>query len=475
MRTATLLLLALATTTAAACGEVPGFIDASTGDDDSIDASTVDAEPQPSPVNVITHTRCCTDAPGRKAGVQVFVVHPDGSLGDTATTDGNGEASVDILPGSSVTAFYDRAPGGSLFTFVGVQPGDTLTFGERYSIGGAQTQTAVVTVTWPAQAGTSYYYVAGPCGTFYVGNVTSYADTIYDTCGAGPTDYFILAIDNTGAVTRYGTIASVAHTTQTVNLASFQAAGSFSLDVTGLPPEITGTYLNLYSYAGARFLSGYGTYVTPSGGRAVATTGLPGTAVQTIFTSINLYRDGNFGSQTFTETFAGASAHTLANPRPLPWLSSVIYSPVTQQALWLQAGNEPYDAALLSMYWSRGGGGSAVVAGGSGEYYDWRLLLPPGVTDVKFPEVPAALRSRIPTSDDSVDVYVELRESSSVDSYRDVFALPEWDQYALGTYAEGELRPLLRASYSGGGKRAVRESSLPRHGLPHQVEPPRHR
>ena len=60
----------------AACGEVSSFVDASTGGDDTVDASTApDAAPDAiaaGTVNVTTYTRCCTTAGIQAGGYQVF-------------------------------------------------------------------------------------------------------------------------------------------------------------------------------------------------------------------------------------------------------------------------------------------------------------------------------------------------------------------------------------------------------------------
>jgi hypothetical protein len=478
MRTSYLLVAMLTVATGAACGEVSGFIDAAPGDDDTIDASTVDAEPELGAVNVITRARCCTPPAGPLGGIAIFVVHPDGTLGDTATTDGNGEATVDVVPGSSVTAVYERDPGASLTTYAGVEPGDTITFGsDTFVDSSTQTQIATVTINWPLQVGINYFYVAGACGTYYVnGTSTTYNEAIYNTCPAGPTTYYLLAFDSNGIIVRYGEVPNVPHTTGTVSVPSFQATSNYTFNATGIPPEIDYTYMTADGYLNDRYLGGYGLSQTPTNGNASLTVGLPTSEVDSVITTIQFDRPGNFSAQYHTERTAGATPRNYANPRMLPWLSQLIVSIVTGELLWLEAGDEPYDATLVQLYWSRGSGGSAAVWGGVGsEYYDWTLLLPPNTRHVVLPPAPASVQPYLPTIDDDVDVYVQLSDSAGIDSYRDVVALPEWQIYNLGPY--GMTWPLFRQSNvygdSSGGGGKVR--LLPRHGLPNQLQPPRHR
>jgi hypothetical protein len=91
-------------------------VEAST--DAPIDAS---ADASPSPVVVVVG-----GAQGYEAGVSVVFDDPTGAMLSTATTDATGRAARVVPAGSSVTVAAGSPTAPALFTFLSVQPGDTI-------------------------------------------------------------------------------------------------------------------------------------------------------------------------------------------------------------------------------------------------------------------------------------------------------------------------------------------------------------
>jgi len=86
-------------------------------------------------VSAATFVRHGVLAPGTPiGGITIDVVQADGTGAQTALTDPDGHLTLhDVRPGAIVSATYPAAqfilP---VTTFVGVQPGDQLTFGDGY-------------------------------------------------------------------------------------------------------------------------------------------------------------------------------------------------------------------------------------------------------------------------------------------------------------------------------------------------------
>src|SRR5690349_2452189 len=148
---------ALAAVLCAACGGGGGTNDnpdAPHANPDAIppDASAPDAVAVGS-IQVQTETRCCDVPPGSPAsGVTIYVIAPDGTLASTTVTDALGSVTIDgVVAGSAVMAVYPPTAVNPVMatTFLAVEPGDTLVFGERYPAPVDFTTGGHFTVTFP--------------------------------------------------------------------------------------------------------------------------------------------------------------------------------------------------------------------------------------------------------------------------------------------------------------------------------------
>jgi hypothetical protein len=435
----------------AACGGVENRLpDGEPGDDAPPDAPPVGA------VTVTTYNRCCDDPGGLTAGVDVFVIEPDGSLGDRKTTSGTGMVTLEGVPaGSSVTALYPQV-GSSIdrVTVVAVEPGDNLVFGEtvRDEIG----VNGVMSVTVPEYPGAYYYALNSPCGggSMYAptttGNLYFYADS-----GCDPDD---IDIQVTVVSPSYFPMASAYLDNISfadggnVAVSSWVTSPTLQLRATDVPSEVD--YVELYVESafsnGSTYYGGYrnGVYGSPTDGMFASSltwvSGGPGS-----IGSLSMYRPGDVGEQEFYGRFTGTASYT-ASPTPLPWLGEAYVSAVGREVAFAKLGDEPYDAAVLQSYWYD----NDPVFGKGGTNHSWVVIIPPGVTEFTWANAPAAIAGFLPTTFDNLSGNLMLVDFPNADGYDGLRAL---DETAI-TCPECALRTgvvesgLIGVAYGRGGK-----------------------
>lgn len=419
----------------AACGEVAGSPDAA-GDDDEIDASTIDADPSGT-AEITTLTRCCNAVPDApEAGVRVIVTLPDGTIGDSVLTDANGEASVTVLPGSTVTAIYIDPNGtgaNQLVSYTGVEPGDTLTFGEKFNA--ASTTLGSMTASWPTVAGATGYRVFTPCGSSSVSApTTSVMFTESDSCHVQPMDLLFVANDAAGPI-RWGLAPNVTFSPGgSTNLITWQAMNSITLSVVDMPSDVTQVEFGASAVLNNRTTFSASISGTPSGGMLSGTqpwtTG--GDAVQTQA----FFGRETFGIQQVIERIASTSTTaTLDGSNLLPWLSTATASGATREVTWETEGTVSGDGMVVFLRWPQ-----SMMFGGSSQH-EWILVAAPSAAPFALPnlgpdgadfDVPAAAT---PTVNGGV---LDLGADDGYDDYR---ARPEWEVTLEddGIFASGRI------------------------------------
>ena len=420
--------------TAAACGKVNTFTDAGTADASQIDAlAEVDARNEGT-VTVTTHPRCCTGSDTDLVpDIPVFVVQPDGTLGDSGVTDQNGEIVLEnVQQGAAVTAVYDV--GGTqtdyrITTVVGVKPGDSLVFGDRFDAQPSGTQTTW-TVQWtPANAypiSNAYY---GPCGgTINYTFGTPFSSSTFpqwDSCQTTTADLIYVVGNYYYDPTGYKLLRGAAFAdNQTTNFgATDSVPGTFSFDFTGLPPGITEMNINVHSYLGDVALPDVGVYQQVTSDSVSGTTKV--IPIDGVMAQARFYRGGNLGTHTWFDRGPADLSAFSGSPPDIPWISGTYVSGATHTAGWMQVGTNPYDAAVARFHWERDL--PALVEGGEGGdiEFDWTVLLPPGVNAYAWDDVPTELEPWVPGDFDDVRTFVQLYDVESIDGYDAVRALPE--------------------------------------------------
>ena len=125
--------------------------------------------------------------------VELISTLPNGTVLATGKTDASGNATIKVYPGGMVTAVYRHISpdmGADMYTFVGVEPGDKLDFGQKVLSAGAATTIGTQTYTWPASpnGAVSVYRVQTSCNSTAVSapTTTSPAMAEFSTCNKNP-------------------------------------------------------------------------------------------------------------------------------------------------------------------------------------------------------------------------------------------------------------------------------------------------
>lgn len=362
-----------------------------------------------------------------KAGILVVAINADGQVAGTATTDAQGKASLTIREGASVSAIYpqDNYNDNLVTTYVGVKPNDNLTFGDGYfdqQVANPVTGTGQLTIDWTAFSGAAKggnFYVTTPCG----GTTTTLQTYTVDLAScpeAATAPVLIIAMDQ-GLYTASAYRAAATFTSgSTVTFAdadfTAQPANGYRVSMAGLDPVVTALQLRgnavfpIGSYGDSRYFS-------PVEATNEASLNVPITA-PSMYGWADLSRNGNYGQQTYYKK--GASPVAITPSASMPWVAdtAILNATPPYRLLWLETGSA-YDAAVFSVNWSRNDGKTTT-------YYNWDLILPPGVADFRLGTPPTQITDLLPTATDNVSHDLTLVDLSSAASYDAARALPEW-------------------------------------------------
>jgi hypothetical protein len=458
--------LVLAAASLAACkGRDSTFTDAATGDDDPIDATAEpDAADESGPITVTTFNHYCFDPPnGRLGSVDIVVIGPDGS--DTYRTDANGDLTVDVLPGSSVTAVYPLSPCNehNITTFAGVAPGDALVFGTDQNFG-SPTQSGTMTITWPAQGGIDSFQIYDDCyGAGAAGTATSAVITQYTNCSTPTTEVLVVGYTS-GTPAIYAVLDDLPFVADgSAAITAFQTASLTNLDMTGIPASVGNAELSVSPLTGSSYGGTIYAYGAPDAG-AITGSGVwtpgPDDAYLRAW-----FQGATYGQQYIHERVAPTAPFALADPALLPWVDAFIADITTGTLSWTESGTGTPDGTMLTLYWYRGT--PPALWGVGGQSYYWTLILPHGAPSVTLPPLPGALSDRAPTTDDSVSGDVTLIESSAAGA-GGLRELPEWESYCADCRDLGAAtypRVTISQAQSGGKLAAPPRRSADRHHL----------
>jgi hypothetical protein len=362
----------------------------------------------------------------RVGNIDIISMFPDNMVLAMAKTDAGGSATIKVYPGGTVTAVYRHTVdmGADLITWVGVKPGDTLMFGSRqFSTSGQPNPSlGTQTFTWPALAGATEFDVFTSCsGAFAPGTATSIVETEFTTCHQDPMDVVYLAFGANG-LTNFGFRSNVTFVNGgTVALGGWSALQTGSINITGLPSEISslsGTFNTILD--SNKTLSFGGSYNgTPTGGAFSATFPWHSTGERTVG-SVVLTRTG-FASIRVLDSFSSNTlTQTVAAPALTPWVQgSVTSSSALKMASWfvVPEASSVYDGQLLRVTWSH-------LISGTFHPHQWNFILPPGQTSISYPALPSQFSDAMPLPEDSTNATLRVFDISSVTSYDMVRTMP---------------------------------------------------
>jgi hypothetical protein len=393
------------------------------GPDAAID-SNIDAD-LTAPLTVITLARFQNTVPDGMpvANIEIIALRPDGSQSDDVKTDTTGMAQVKVYPGGSVTALYPHPsdPGADLTTYMGVKPGDTITFGQQvYPT--MSTTLGNFTLTWPNVAVGEDYSVITSCYYCSTGTGLGCTVTEYNTCHQEPMDILYLGYSPSVGAYTYSAFASAVPFTSggSKSLNAWSAMGTGSMAITGIPSEVTNVYAANYDFVGndIAFSTGYssapsnGQYTTPSYAWPSAGQGTRNSE------QVQLTRPGPYTTMAINETSMGNTPTYTLNISALPpWLTTnYTVSGPAQMATWYAIGEGPTNGTALRVYWSHPNGAN----------YTWSFLVPPKVNAITFPKLPANIEMNAPALDDNLNiVYLRIFNIPELASYDDVRKVPE--------------------------------------------------
>jgi len=471
--------------TAAACGKVKPFNDAGGGGDDTIDADTSPDSGPPGDVTVTTRNHCggyffaCTETPRTLVGgIDVFVIQPDGTLGDSGQTDGNGAITLtDVQPGAGVTAVYptDGGEGYDIVTIIGVEPGDDLELGEVWTTQGVCCTSGTMTANWTAQTGVGIngYTVYHPYTNNGIGGEASSTMglSLYSPYMPPTGDFQIIGYDIDGYPVRTNVVRNATYNFgQTVTFTGTWATPSlFTATVSGIPDDVETVYLGANS-----LLDNLRDYNSPYS----FSDSFPGDATVTwthpfpndtdgTLVGASMYRGGNVGGQDLVARVDASATSSSQAANLLPWLGSSIVSGAGHLATWVQIGAQPYDGAVAYLSWFKDSGvpasptGITAGSGGGDVRYNWTVILPPGVTTYAWPEVPEQLADYLPGDNDSINNSgIMLVDLSDTDGYDELRNTSEWKVTCpYCALRDGELTGRANVSYSDDGGQGDRRAA----------------
>jgi hypothetical protein len=431
----------------AACGKVENFTDAAADDDVPADAAATGS------INIIALE--VEDQPnGHTAGVEVFAVGRDGTVGDRATTDVNGEATLEITAGDSVTAVFPTTltyQETYITTVANVAPDDTLEFGYIYDNGGG-TIGSPMTVSWNAAPNIAYYNLYASCAGVGVGTATSGQISRYSYAGcvpAGNYDFVVLGYDATTYQISYTAHVSAPWVDGgSLNMGALAPGLNYNLAISGLPGYITYASVSAQTRFGNTYAGSIGIGGAPTGGAFSGSGGLTsGTAGVNV--SFSASRD-NFGQQyQSVQKMPPGTSHTFASPAFLPWVGDGIINTRAQSLTWItdDTGADPADVADLRIRWDTG----APAAAGTIPRTYWEIILPGSTpTTIELPTFPAELESVLESAGSAVVENIRYIESDDVSTWREVLARPLRTVSCPDCTQGEETPPNVRVAGSGG-------------------------
>lgn len=364
---------------------------------------------------------------GAVGNIDVISMLPNNTVLATAKTDASGNATIRVYPGGTVTAVYKHTVnmGADLITWAGVKPGDKLTFSNRNPGTSGQPTTAIgaQTYSWPTLAAASFYQVFTACNSGSVSAPTlSIAMSEFPTCHQDPTmTVLYAAFDANSVLINFGIRSTAFVNAQTVALGSWATAATGTINITGLPPEVALLNGGFRSVIDPRFdLPVFGSYSgTPTGGAFTTTFKISQAGTRTVG-SLNLGRTG-FRSMQILDSFStSTTTQTVAAPVFPPWgQTSTIMSTALGMASWfvVPSPSSSYQGQFLRVTWTHSISGVFHPS-------QWDFILPPGVTSLTFPALPAPLDGVLPAPQDTGSASTRVFDIPSITSYDMLRALP---------------------------------------------------
>ena len=400
------LLLALA---AGACGDVRTLSPDATALDATADA------PAAGTVTIEIYNLFGNEGP--LEGTDVIVVTPEGTLVGEATTDGDGRASIDDVPGGSILLFFPAAPDAPEHLVVAiydVQPGDEIVFTDEESQGDSLGN---MTVVLP---------VHGEAGTYHVSNGCSEASGS-DPSGIGLPFYPGCVIEDEADMLAWVTDASeqvvaflharrpfAAAMPMDLQDVPWQEPDTLDVKLTSVPPEarrldMTSDQMLDRRRYGALYQTDLLDLPDPDFETSAARPASFGDS--TIVTFDFMANQSSLGAQQLQARVDGDNDELEIDLSStlLPWYSTPAYDVGQKKMIWSRTdGHEPDGHFLLFTWSDEGGGGTQGI---------WYTISPPGWTELPLPALPPPWDEELPQDPGPINALILAVESSAVDGW----------------------------------------------------------
>jgi hypothetical protein len=366
-------------------------------------------------VRVTTATYDPTQLDGTPvAGVIVVALDDHHALEVEDTTDATGELTLhDLAPGSSLTVVYpDLGTQRRIMTVLDVKPGDHLQFGKSRPIWGNPTFT--VTITVPALAGATRFDFNDGCSSATANGTTVATIGIAPECNDSNHGVVAVAYDSANRMIASAYVAApnvAANATIAIPAWTANATGDITLDISGLPAEITRAAVDIAAIYPAQIMFDALSNGAPTAGAYSAALTIPHNSTRMVATAYISNASNN--TQYSTVALDPRATESSFEPPVMPWVDTVVIRGAS--VTWHVSGAAIPDAGLLAYQWS----GPAV-------FTSWFVIMPWGPTSLDLSDVPAPLAQYLPSATDSPNVYVTYVDLASATSYVDVRALPSW-------------------------------------------------
>lgn len=427
----TVLRLCLLSALLAGCGNVAGKTVADAG----IDADLA------GDATVVTQA-ALFGTTGAAGSIDIVSMLPNNTVLATAKTDATGNATIRVYPGGTVTAVYKHTinMGADLITWAGVKPGDKLTFSNRNPVTTGQPSTPLGTQAylWPSLAAASFYEVftsCAPFGGFISAPTLTLSLSETPTCHQDPTMTVIYtAFDASSALINFGVRSTAFVNAQTVTLGAWSVPATGTINITGLPPDISSVNGAFRSVIDPRFdLASLTSYNgTPTGGAFTTTFKFTQAGPRTVG-SLTLSRTGFRPMQILDSFSTNTTTQTVAAPVFPPWgQTSTIMSTALEMASWFVVpdASSSSDGQILHLNWNH-------VISSVSHPSQWDIILPPGVTSLSFPALPAPLDALLPAPQDSAGASTRVFDIPSITSYDMLRAQPSGNIMCLDCSVRG--------------------------------------
>jgi hypothetical protein len=350
------------------------------------------------------------------AGNQVVVVDTGGRVAADLTTDDQGVATADgVEAGSTLIILIAGPPAGApagtqALVIAGVEPGDDIQIPTENR---EETRLGPMNVTWEPFGGASNYHV--------------------DTgCSSGTTNDSILTLDFYLGCAPGGEIAALVRAVDGADttLAWLGGVGLYDPDQPfalgggwGAPRDLKVTLSELPSEARQARIG-----LRPSrAGILFQRVDLPAVELDPDTVEVHLptpraFADSDLVTLGFQPNQPGFGENTLAM-RVAPDASELSVGVAGELVSWY--GAPLYDSEVRSFHWARSSGLEADAQfllmfwqdkdTASGATF---IMVPPGITSVTVPELPAEYERFLPTNPATVGIQLQAAEASDLDGYR---------------------------------------------------------